>query len=142
MFDFHFGKSGRRCDGVNRRNFLKIGAFGAGLTLADMLRLRATAAAHTLGLGVDRARLLERDREELLLGRREAKDLSGLIRIFSDPPHSGRDRRGNRSADGARNVVVAGERVGDEWAEDDRGSPKSTNSRYYPGAATVAGRGR
>jgi hypothetical protein len=31
------------CDGVSRRNFLKIGAFGAGLTLADMLRLRATA---------------------------------------------------------------------------------------------------
>ena len=29
------------CDGVNRRNFLQIGAFGAGLTLADMLRLKA-----------------------------------------------------------------------------------------------------
>jgi len=37
---------GRRqafCDGISRRNFLKIGAFGAGLTLADMLRLRAQA---------------------------------------------------------------------------------------------------
>lgn len=33
------------CDGINRRNFLKIGAFGAGLTLADMLRLRAEASA-------------------------------------------------------------------------------------------------
>jgi len=33
------------CDGVSRRNFLKIGAFGAGLTLADVLRLRATASA-------------------------------------------------------------------------------------------------
>ncbi len=33
------------CDGVTRRNFLKIGAFGAGLTLADMLRLRAAASA-------------------------------------------------------------------------------------------------
>lgn len=32
------------CDGVSRRNFLKIGAFGAGLTLADMLRLKADAA--------------------------------------------------------------------------------------------------
>src|SRR5262249_45044917 len=32
------------CDGLNRRNFLRIGAFGAGLTLADMLRLRASAA--------------------------------------------------------------------------------------------------
>src|ERR1700704_3973009 len=31
-------------DGVNRRNFLKIGAFGAGLTLADMLRLQAQGA--------------------------------------------------------------------------------------------------
>jgi hypothetical protein len=32
------------CDGINRRNFLRIGAFGAGLTLADLLRLRASAA--------------------------------------------------------------------------------------------------
>src|SRR5207302_4028560 len=32
------------CDGVSRRNFLQIGAFGAGLTLAEMLRLRAGAA--------------------------------------------------------------------------------------------------
>jgi hypothetical protein len=31
------------CDGVSRRGFLKIGAFGAGLTLAEMLRLRALA---------------------------------------------------------------------------------------------------
>jgi hypothetical protein len=37
------GTSPRFCDGVNRRNFLKIGAFGAGLTLADMLRHRALA---------------------------------------------------------------------------------------------------
>ena len=33
------------CDGVNRRNFLKIGAFGAGLTLAEMLRQRAVASS-------------------------------------------------------------------------------------------------
>src|SRR5688572_29645441 len=37
------------CDGVSRRNFLQIGAFGTGLTLADLLRARdaqaATAAA-------------------------------------------------------------------------------------------------
>src|SRR5207302_3533173 len=32
------------CDGFSRRNFLKIGAFGAGLTLADVLRLRSVAA--------------------------------------------------------------------------------------------------
>jgi hypothetical protein len=31
------------CDGISRRNFLQIGAFGAGLTLADMLRMRAEA---------------------------------------------------------------------------------------------------
>src|SRR5947208_9335797 len=29
------------CDGVTRRGFLQIGAFGAGLSLAEMLRLRA-----------------------------------------------------------------------------------------------------
>lgn len=33
------------CDGLSRRNFLKIGAFGAGLTLADVLRLRGQAHA-------------------------------------------------------------------------------------------------
>ena len=32
------------CDGLSRRNFLKIGAFGAGLTLADMLRAKGSAA--------------------------------------------------------------------------------------------------
>jgi hypothetical protein len=38
-----WGAKQRFCDGITRRNFLKIGAFGAGLTLADMLRLRAAA---------------------------------------------------------------------------------------------------
>jgi hypothetical protein len=37
------GARQRFCDGINRRNFLQIGALGAGLTLADMLRLRGTA---------------------------------------------------------------------------------------------------
>jgi hypothetical protein len=37
------GGSQRFCDGLSRRSFLKIGAFGAGLTLADMLRARAHA---------------------------------------------------------------------------------------------------
>jgi uncharacterized protein (DUF1501 family) len=39
---------GRRqpfCDGVSRRNFLRVGAFGAGLTLADQLRARASSPA-------------------------------------------------------------------------------------------------
>src|SRR5262245_5590902 len=31
------------CDGISRRGFLRIGAFGAGLTLADLLRLQAGA---------------------------------------------------------------------------------------------------
>src|SRR5258708_3838854 len=37
----------RFCDGISRRNFLKIGAFGAGLSLAEMLRLGATAQGKT-----------------------------------------------------------------------------------------------
>src|SRR5262245_11309556 len=36
-----WGEKQRFCDGVNRRNFLQIGALGAGLTLADVLRIRA-----------------------------------------------------------------------------------------------------
>jgi hypothetical protein len=38
-----WGSNQKFCDGVSRRNFLKIGAFGAGLTLADMLRGQASA---------------------------------------------------------------------------------------------------
>jgi hypothetical protein len=38
------GAAQRYCDSISRRNFLKIGAFGAGLTLAEMLRARALAA--------------------------------------------------------------------------------------------------
>jgi uncharacterized protein (DUF1501 family) len=44
MLDFLAGKQ-RFCDGLSRRNFLRIGAFGAGLTLADMLRAKAQAAS-------------------------------------------------------------------------------------------------
>jgi hypothetical protein len=40
-----WGAQQKFCDGVTRRGFLKIGAFGAGLTLADMLRFRAQASA-------------------------------------------------------------------------------------------------
>jgi len=39
-----WGKRQKFCDGLSRRDFLKIGAFGAGLTLAEMLRGRALAA--------------------------------------------------------------------------------------------------
>ena len=43
MLTFLGAKQGY-CDGVSRRNFLKIGAFGAGVTLADMLRAKAQAS--------------------------------------------------------------------------------------------------
>jgi hypothetical protein len=35
------------CDGISRRNFLQVGAFGAGLTLAGMLRARAATGGST-----------------------------------------------------------------------------------------------
>jgi Protein of unknown function (DUF1501) len=40
-----WGRKQPFCDGINRRSFLKIGAFSAGLSLADVLRLRAGAGA-------------------------------------------------------------------------------------------------
>ena len=43
MLSFQGAKQGF-CDGISRRNFMKIGAFGAGVTLADMLRARADAS--------------------------------------------------------------------------------------------------
>jgi len=43
------GRPQPHCDGVNRRNFLQIGAFGAGLTLAGMLEAKARAAKATTG---------------------------------------------------------------------------------------------
>src|SRR5262245_6803671 len=40
------GKSYRNCEGISRRSFLKIGSLGlAGLTLPDLLRVRAADAA-------------------------------------------------------------------------------------------------
>src|SRR5438067_586673 len=39
-----FGSKHRLCDGLSRRTFLKVGALGVGgLTLADLLRLKAQA---------------------------------------------------------------------------------------------------
>lgn len=48
-----YGDKQRFCDGISRRNFMKIGtmAFG-GLTLADMLASEAQAASHSPGKGV------------------------------------------------------------------------------------------
>jgi hypothetical protein len=39
------GRSQTFCDGLTRRNFLRVGAFGSGLTLADVLRARAANKA-------------------------------------------------------------------------------------------------
>ena len=42
------GNTHRFCDGISRRNFLQVGTLGlAGLSLADLLRLRAEGAART-----------------------------------------------------------------------------------------------
>jgi uncharacterized protein (DUF1501 family) len=38
------GQKHKLCDGISRRNFLKVGAFGAGLTLADLLQSQAARA--------------------------------------------------------------------------------------------------
>jgi len=46
MFTF-FGKGQRFCDGMSRRSFLRVGAFGAGLTLAGMLRAQAQSPTST-----------------------------------------------------------------------------------------------
>jgi hypothetical protein len=40
-----WGAQRRFCDGLSRRNFLRLGAFGTGLTLADLLRARSVQAA-------------------------------------------------------------------------------------------------
>ncbi len=48
MFNF-LGARQKFCDGINRRNFMKIGAFGAGLTLADLLRSKASATPAVSG---------------------------------------------------------------------------------------------
>src|SRR3954469_24747427 len=39
-----WGKRENFCDGITRRGCLQLGAFGAGLSLAEMLRLRAAAS--------------------------------------------------------------------------------------------------
>src|SRR5689334_22699111 len=44
MFTF-WGSPHRFCDGISRRGFLQVGAFGAGLSLAGMLRARAATGS-------------------------------------------------------------------------------------------------
>src|SRR5262245_56835497 len=44
--------SGKFCDGITRRGFLKVGALSVGgLTLADLIRMRAHGAASKEGAG-------------------------------------------------------------------------------------------
>src|SRR5664279_5404443 len=52
------GSTQKFCDGVNRRSFLKIGAFGAGLTLADMLRAKSHATATTAAPSVSKSAIM------------------------------------------------------------------------------------
>jgi hypothetical protein len=58
-----WGSRQRFCDGLTRRNFLQIGAFGAGLSLAGMLRAQAEA------------------------GTRSAKKAAIMIYLPGGPPH-------------------------------------------------------
>jgi hypothetical protein len=44
-----WGAKHRFCDGINRRSFLQVGAFGAGLTLAGLLQARALAGSNGAG---------------------------------------------------------------------------------------------
>jgi hypothetical protein len=46
MFTF-WGQNQKFCDGMSRRSFLRVGAFGAGLTLAGMLRAQAASPTAT-----------------------------------------------------------------------------------------------
>src|SRR4029434_7518593 len=42
-----WGRKQGFCDGISRRNFLQVGAFGAGITLTDILRSKALASNPT-----------------------------------------------------------------------------------------------
>jgi hypothetical protein len=39
-----WGRAHRFCDGISRREFLRVGALGTALSLADVFRLKAAAA--------------------------------------------------------------------------------------------------
>jgi len=46
-----WGAKHRFCDGISRRSFLQVGAFGAGLTLASLLQSRALAGSNGVATG-------------------------------------------------------------------------------------------
>jgi Protein of unknown function (DUF1501) len=57
MFTF-LGSRQRHCDGLDRRNFLALGAFGAGLTLADQLRAKAASPTQTRSLASPKSAIM------------------------------------------------------------------------------------
>ncbi len=57
MFTF-LGSRQRHCDGLDRRNFLALGAFGAGLTLADQLRAKAASPTPTRSLASPKSAIM------------------------------------------------------------------------------------
>jgi hypothetical protein len=57
MFTF-LGSRQRHCDGLDRRNFLALGAFGAGLTLADQLRAKAASPTQTRSLATPKSAIM------------------------------------------------------------------------------------
>src|SRR5437899_1429629 len=48
----------RSCEGLTRREWLRVGGLGSGLTLADLLRARATAAPAARSFGRARSAIL------------------------------------------------------------------------------------
>lgn len=53
-----WGAHNRFCDGLSRRSFLKIGSLGVGLTLADMLRQRASAQSTATSSSSNKAAIM------------------------------------------------------------------------------------
>ncbi len=52
------GSGQRHCDCINRRNFLALGAFGAGLTLVDQLRAKAATPTSTRSLATPKSAIM------------------------------------------------------------------------------------
>lgn len=52
------GARQRHCDGIDRRNFLALGAFGAGLTLADQLRVKAASPTNSRSLASPKSAIM------------------------------------------------------------------------------------
>jgi Protein of unknown function (DUF1501) len=64
MFTLWSNRHKTFCDGLSRRNFLQVGAFGAGLSLADLLRAQSASAASTTAA---RARVERKARSAIMI---------------------------------------------------------------------------